>query len=64
MNFIQINGTSFNPGNAHSVVSINSRSGRPLILVNFYQPLADIVFLFNSEEERDSKFEDIRERQT
>jgi len=63
MNFIQIRGLSINPKQARDLISYNlTRTQCPVISVNFYPPLADIVFLFKNKEERDNKFEDIRKR--
>jgi len=61
MNFIQIQGASINPRTVHNIVSCEVKK-RPLICVNFCSPLADVSFLFKNNEERDSKFNDIRKR--
>jgi len=64
MNFIQIGGLSINPKKVRNLISHNlARTQCPVISVNFYPPLADIVFLFKSKKERDDKFDDIRKRQ-
>ena len=64
MNFIQIAWLSINPKRVHNIVSCNTaKGGHPVICINFHPPLANLIFPFRSERDRDEKFNDIRKRQ-
>jgi len=64
MNFIQIHGSMINPKKIRNLVSCDLVGSHcPLIHVNFYPPLTDVVFVFRNEKDRDNKFNDIRKRQ-
>ena len=60
---IQIQGIPIDPEKARNIVSCDLSHRAHLICVNFHPPLADIIFLFNTEEERDEIFNNIQIQQ-
>lgn len=64
---IQIQGIQITPEEAKDIVSydtVSSKERHYLIRVNFYSPLADIIFLFKDEESRDLAFKDVQQEVT
>ena len=61
---IHIQGLQISPEEAKDIVSYDTVSKGEkyhLIRVNFYPPLADIIFLFKDEESRDEAFSDAQQ---
>lgn len=59
---ISIQDVVIDPQKAKNIISCNMlcRKGY-LIVVNFYPPLADIIFLFRSKKNRDKAFNDAQQ---
>lgn len=64
---IQIQDIPISSEEARDIVSydtVSNRKRRYLIRVNFYPPLADLIFLFKDEESRDRAFSDAQQEAT
>lgn len=58
---IQVQGIPIDPERARNIVSCDLSHQAYLIRVNFYPPMADIIFLFRDEESRDLAFSDAQQ---